>query len=228
MTPDRTIHVVDDDPDFRASLVRLLRVMKYEVCEYENGRAFAEAAPMLSGGCALLDVCMPDVDGLRLQRDLSERQVAIPIIIITGHGDVPMAVQAMKAGAADFLQKPFGSEALRSSIEAALSRSAPRAAPSAEPAPPVPPPVPPDPLVPGVPAAEMAAFKARLDALTAREREVLEGIVAGHPTKMIAYRLGISARTVDVHRSRITEKLQVRGLPNLVRMALAAGVVPTP
>lgn len=204
MIPDAMIHVVDDDADFRASLVRLLEVLGYGVREYGSGRAFADAAPGLPGGCALIDVCMPDLDGLALQRELAERRIAIPVIIITGHGDVPMAVRAMKAGAVDFLQKPFSPASLRASIEAALRRRPVALGPDAEP--------------------EAAAFLTRLETLSAREREVLEGIVAGHPTKVIAFNLGISMRTVDVHRSRITEKLQVRGLPNLVRLALAAGV----
>lgn len=204
MTPDRTIHVVDDDPDFRASLVRLLTVMGYSVREYADGKEFAAVAPGLSDGCALVDICMPELDGLTLQRMLTDQGVSLPIIIITGHGDVPIAVQAMKAGAVDFLQKPFAADALRASIQAALDRGA-------------------SPVQP-----EMAAFMARLETLTAREREVLEGIVAGHPTKVIAYRLGISARTIDVHRARIAEKLEVRGLSKLVRLALEAGVVPSP
>ncbi|WP_431855342.1 response regulator transcription factor [Azospirillum sp.] len=204
MRSEVTIHVVDDDADFRASLVRLLAVLGYTAREYGDGRAFADVAPGLSDGCALVDVCMPDLDGLTLQQELAERGAGIPIIIVTGHGDVPMAVRAMKAGAADFLQKPFTPADLRASIESSLQRWPAATLTNADP--------------------EVIAFMTHLETLTGREREVLEGIVAGHPTKIIAYRLGISTRTIDVHRASITEKLRVRGLPNLVRLALAAGV----
>ncbi len=198
-----TLHLVDDDSGFRASLATLLRAMGYRVEEYEGGRAFITAAATAAPGCALVDVCMPDVDGITLLGELAARGIAMPVVILTGNATVPMAVQAMKAGAVDFLEKPFRSDALRTAVETALARTDA-----------------------GRPPTGAADFTARLATLTPREREVLEGVVAGLPTKVIAYRLGISARTVDVHRARINDKLQVRGLSNLIRAALAAGVMP--
>lgn len=198
-----TLHLVDDDAGFRASLATLLRTMGYRVEEYEGGRAFAAAAAGAAPGCALVDVCMPDLDGVTLLEDLAMQAIAMPVIILTGNATVPMAVQAMKAGAVDFLEKPFRPEALRMAVDSALARNGTAA------------------LRTGT-----ADFAGRLATLTPREREVLEGVVAGLPTKVIAYRLGISARTVDVHRARINDKLQVRGLSNLIRAALAAGVTP--
>lgn len=199
-----TLHVVDDDAGFRASLATLVCTMGYRVEEYDGGRAFAAAAAGAAPGCALVDVCMPDLDGVSLLEDLAARGIAMPIIILTGNATVPMAVQAMKAGAVDFLEKPFRPEALRAALDTALARNGAAA------------------LRTGT-----ADFTGRLATLTPREREVLEGVVAGLPTKVIAFRLGISARTVDVHRARINDKLQVRGLSNLIRAALAAGVTPT-
>ena len=200
MTSEMIIHLVGD-ADFRAALVHLLAKLGYDVREYASGSAFAEVAPSLRGGCALIDMRMPDLDGVTLQRQLVERRVEIPVII-TGDGDVPVAVEAMKAGAVDFLQKPFPPTELRASVEAALKRRHDMSA-----------------------AAGGADFKSRLGTLTVREREVLEGVVAGQTTKIIASRLGISPRTVDVHRARIMGKLQVHGLSNLVRLSLAAGVM---
>lgn len=198
-----TLHVVDDDAGFRASLATLVRTMGYRVEEYDGGRAFAAAAAGAAPGCALVDVCMPDLDGVTLLEDLAARSIAMPVIILTGNATVPMAVQAMKAGAVDFLEKPFRPEALRAALDTALARNGSTALRTGN-----------------------ADFTGRLTTLTPREREVLEGVVAGLPTKVIAFRLGISARTVDVHRARINDKLQVRGLSNLIRAALAAGVTP--
>lgn len=197
-----TLHVVDDDAGFRASLATLVRTMGYRVEEYDGGRAFAAAAAGAAPGCALVDVCMPDLDGVSLLDDLTARGIAMPVVILTGNATVPMAVQAMKAGAVDFLEKPFRPEALRAALDTALARNG------------------------AALRTGTADFTGRLNTLTPREREVLEGVVAGLPTKVIAFRLGISARTVDVHRARINDKLQVRGLSNLIRAALAAGVTP--
>lgn len=199
-----TIHIIDDDAGFRSSLSTLLRAMGFHVAEHDGGRAFAAIAAQAAPGCALVDVCMPDMDGLSLMQELTGRGLAIPVVILTGNATVSLAVQAMKAGAVDFLEKPFKPEALRSAIQTALARGSAHGL-----------------------TVEPADFAARLATLTPREREVLEGVVAGQPTKTIAFRLGISARTVDVHRARITDKLQVRGLSNLVRASLAAGVLPS-
>ncbi len=196
---DRLVHVVDDDPAFRESVVLMLEACGLRTLEYGSGEAFLGALGSSVEGCALLDVAMPGLDGLAVQDALAARRLDLPVIVMTGRADVPLAVRAMKAGAVDFIEKPFTMETLRLAVDAALSRAR----------------TPPDP--------ELAAFRERLAGLTAREREVLQGIVAGWPTKVIAHRLGISPRTVDAHRVHIGEKLAVTGLPNLIRLALAAG-----
>ncbi len=203
---DITIHVIDDDATFRASLRAMLETNGFVVIEYGDGDAFLEAITPSPQGCALIDVRMPGMDGFALQRHLHDQGIEIPVIVITGAADIPTAVRAMKAGAVDFLEKPFHPSALIDAIKSAHSRSTNQA--GSEP--------------------EIAAFRARLAQLTEREREILEGIVAGLPFKIIAHRLGISPRTVEVHRAHIGEKLGVSGLSNLVRFALAASVVSGP
>ena len=203
MPDDNVIHVVDDDVPFREGLRALLEGAGFSVVEYGDGHSFVEGAAA-AVGCALIDVNMPDQSGIALQEELGRRGVKIPVIIMTGDADVPMAVRAMKAGAVDFIEKPIDMADLRAAIERALTRRD-----SAEQE---------DPAV--------TAIKARIPGLTAREREILEAVVGGHPTKIIAHKLGISPRTVHVHRLHIGEKLGVTGLSNLVRLALAAGVTP--
>ncbi len=203
---DRTVHVVDDDAGFRASLRAMLEANGFVVAEYGDGHAFLEAITPAPQGCVLVDVRMPGMDGFALQTRLRELAIEIPVIVITGAADVAMAVRAMKAGAVDFLEKPFKPSALIEAIRLARSRTAAQS--DCEP--------------------EVAAFRERLPQLTEREREILEGIVAGLPFKVIAYRLGISPRTVEVHRAHIGDKLGVTGLSNLVRLALAASVVSGP
>lgn len=199
---DRLVHIVDDDAPFRDSLRLMLEAHGFRVSEFSSGRSFVDGVEKAPAGCALVDVNMPELDGLALQELLNERGIAIPVIVMTGVADVPTAVRAMKAGAVDFIEKPFELATVLGAIGTALGRAAGPA--SGDP--------------------QVAAFRSRLADLTPREREILEAVVAGNPTKVIAYDLDISPRTVHVHRARIGDKLGVTGLSNLVRLALAAGV----
>jgi two-component system response regulator FixJ len=197
--------VVDDDEAVRDSLSVLLEAKGYAVRSFGSALEFLAAAPSLPSGCLIADVRMPEMDGLELQRQLRARAVELPTIVITGHAEVPLAVRAMKAGAVDFIEKPFAPEAILDSLEGALSRLAsPR----------------------GRDQATAAAGK--LAALSPRERQVLEGLLAGLPNKSIAYDLAISPRTVEVHRARVMDKTGVKSLSELVRLALAAGMQPRP
>lgn len=199
-----TIFVVDDDEAVRDSVKILLESAGYAVRAFESGRAFLDAYSAGSGACLVADIRMPEMDGLELQAELVRRQIEIPVIFVTGHGDVPLAVRAMKAGSTDFIEKPFDENLLLSSVERAATLSAHRA--SAD--------------------AERRVVMERIETLTARELDVLKQMVAGRPNKVIAFKLDISPRTVEVHRARVMEKLHVRSLPELVRNALAAGIEP--
>ena len=200
MSATRTIFVVDDDAAVRDSLKILLTASGYVPELYASARAFLERSEPNHAGCLLADVRMPDMDGLELQEELSKRGSKLPVIIMTGHGDVPLAVRAMKAGAVDFLEKPFNRAQLVAGLEKAFQRLQTDAEASL--------------------AFEDA--RARMAELTERERDVLDLLVAGHQNKMIGSKLGISARTVQVHRGRIMHKLKVESLQDLVRVALAA------
>jgi two-component system response regulator FixJ len=200
-----TVLIVDDDDAVRDSLAILLEMAGFEVLTYASGLDVLEAA-LPARGCILLDVRMPEIDGLELQRRLVERKSKLPIIIMTGHGDVPIAVRAMKAGAADFVEKPFSDEAILASIRQSIERGGGGES-----------------TLKGA-AAEIAA---RLSLLTPREREVLDKLVAGRPNKVVAYELGISARTVEIHRARVMEKMQANSLSHLVRLAMTAGLGPS-
>jgi len=198
------IIIVDDDADVRDSLRALLESAGYTVQAYESAKQVLAQQNLASGGCLVADIRMPDMDGLALQEELIARRVGIPVIIVTGHGDVPLAVKAMKAGAIDFIEKPFDDELLLESVKRALalsgdSRSQALLAQSAE---------------------------TRIAQLTPRERQVLEHLVAGHANKVIAFELDISPRTVEIHRAHLMEKMQARSLSDLVRLALAAGITP--
>jgi len=186
----------------RDSLSVLLEACAYKVRAFGVAKEFLDAAPTLPPGCLVADIRMPEMDGLELQRRLGERSLSFPTIVITGHGDVPLAVRAMKAGALDFIEKPFSSKAILESVAAALSRM--QAAGERDPV--------------------ALAAAAKLDLLSAREREVLEGLLSGLPNKSIAYDLAISPRTVEIHRARVMDKMGARSLSELIRLALAAGV----
>jgi two-component system, LuxR family, response regulator FixJ len=194
------VHVVDDDEAVRDSLSLLLEAAGLSVRTYDSATAFLKALPNLAAGCVLTDVRMPELDGLELQRRLTELGIRLPVIVMTGHGDVPIAVEALKAGAADFLEKPFDDAQLLAAVSSALAASQRRREEE----------------------AAMAGIAKRLASLTPREREVLDKLVAGQPNKTIAYDLGSSPRTVEVHRARVMEKMGVRSLPELVRMTIAA------
>jgi len=208
MPPEhRFVHVVDDEGPMRRSLALLLRSAGYAVRSFANGDAFLQAAAAdLPYGCVLLDLRMPGMDGLAVQRAMTERRLTHPVVVITAHGTVPAAVQAMKAGACDVLEKPFsGEELLRAAQSALERRNALLAAPW---------------------EAEEAGV--RLASLSPRETEVLRGLVAGCQNKVIALDLGISPRTVEIHRGNLMSKLGARSLPDAVRIALAAGLRPDP
>jgi len=194
------ICVVDDDSAVRDALKILLRMSGYRVEVYESGLAFLKDADMQKAACLIADIRMPDMDGIELQQTLARRGIGLPVIIMTGHGDVPLAVKAMKAGAIDFLEKPFEEENLLASIRIALAKNTSKHAKS----------------------EEGEQTRARISELTPREKEVLDQLVDGHQNKMIAHNLDISPRTVEVYRGRIMEKLKARSIAELVRMALAA------
>lgn len=202
MTGQRTIHIVDDEEAIRKSAGFMLRTSGFEVETYADGVAFLDAVKGAAPGCILLDVRMPGMDGLEVQAELNTRGVPMPVIVLTGHGDISTAVVAMKGGAVDFIEKPFEKAVLLAAIERAFER-----------------------LEQNVEAAsgEQDA-KARLAVLTQREVDVLRGLVRGHPNKTIAYDLGISPRTVEVHRANLMAKLGVRSLSEALRIAFGAGL----
>ncbi|WP_336952725.1 response regulator FixJ [Sphingobium aromaticivastans] len=196
------IYVVDDDEAIRRSLSFMLKTSGFAVKLFEGGLPFLKEAAELEPGCVLLDVRMPDMDGLAVQRELRERGVMLPVVIMTGHGDIDMAVTAMKAGASDFIEKPFEKAALLGCVDAARRVAvADRGA-----------------------SARADDARARLNILTEREREVLDGLVEGLPNKTIAYDLGISPRTVEIHRANLMQKLEVKSLAEALRIAFHAGV----
>jgi two-component system response regulator FixJ len=197
------VHVIDDDEAMRQSLAFLLGAVGMEVQTYESALAFLEVAPDVKAGCVITDVRMPELSGVELLRRLRELKLGIPVIVITGHGDVPLAVEAMKIGALDFLEKPFDDELLLASVRSALDRldrDQKR-------------------------RAERSDIEGRLATLSNRERDVLEGLVAGHANKQIAYDLGISPRTIEIYRANLMTKMQAASLSDLVRMALVAGIL---
>ncbi|MDE1938921.1 MAG: response regulator transcription factor [Alphaproteobacteria bacterium] len=199
MAENETVFIIDDDAGIRDSLSLLVESVGYRPKPYASGVAFLESEKPEAVGCMLVDVQMPDLNGLQLQQELSNRHFHLPVIIMTGHGDVPIAVQAMKAGAVDFLEKPFNDDVLLDCISRALARLA------------------------STDDAANAAREAekRLTQLTERERQVLDLIVAGKANKVIAYELSISPRTVEIHRSRVMEKMDAGNLADLVRMVLS-------
>lgn len=204
MPSDKAIvHVIDDDEAMRQSLAFLLGTVGMEVQTYESAVAFLDVAPTVKAGCVITDVRMPGLSGVELLRQLQERKLGIPVIVITGHGDVPLAVEAMKIGAIDFLEKPFDDEALLASVRSALNQLDQDQKRQ----------------------AERSDIEGRLAALSNRERDVLQGLVAGLANKQIAYDLGISPRTIEIYRANLMTKMQAASLSDLVRMALIAGIL---
>lgn len=202
MSDRKLVHIVDDEEAIRRSVGFMLKTSGYQVETWSSGQEFLKEVRHVAHGCVLLDVRMPDIDGLEVQGQLVERGVTMPVVIMTGHGDVSTAIRAMKAGAVDFLEKPFEKAALIGAIEESFDRIANTRNASAR-------------------AADAETI---LGALTARERDVLEGLAKGLPNKTIAYDLGISPRTVEVHRANLMAKLEVRSLSDALRIAFAAGL----
>jgi two-component system response regulator FixJ len=194
-------HVIDDDDDARESLVFLLGAADIPVESYASAREFLAVANQ-AAGVVVTDVRMPEMDGLELVRRLSEMGVTLPVIVMTGHGDVPLAVEAMKAGVMDFIEKPFDDELMLGAIQKALARDGENTARD----------------------SERAEFQRRIESLSTRERQVLSGLIAGKANKVIAYDLDISPRTVEIYRAHVMTKMQAESLSELVRMALVAGL----
>jgi len=199
MSAEFVVHIVDDEEAVRKSLAFLLSMSGYAARVHESATAFLAAAPGLSNCCLVTDLRMPDMSGVDLLKRLRAQNTMLPTIVISGHGDVPMAVEAMKAGAMDFIEKPFEDEVLLEAIRRAASVVEARAAQE----------------------EDLPAIRARLETLTERERQVLTGVVPGLPNKTIAYDLDISPRTVEVYRANVMSKMQAKSLPELVRMMLS-------
>lgn len=197
------VYVIDDDEALRESLAFLLRTAEIDVVSYASAAAFLDELPDTKSSCVITDVRMPGLSGIDLLRRLKELKIDVPVIVITGHGDVPMAVEAMKVGAADFLEKPFDDDVLLASVHSALKRLDGETRRR----------------------SERAEVEGKLAVLSNRERDVLDGLVAGRANKQIAADLGISPRTVEIYRANLMNKMQAGSLSDLVRMALVAGIV---
>ncbi len=200
------VHIVDDDDAMRDSLAAVLEETGFEVRTYSHAEEFMALGGTIQSGCVVSDVRMPGMDGLTLLRRLRGERSALPVVLITGHGDVPLAVAAMKAGAVDFLEKPFDTEQLLDVIQAALQTPAGKSRKN----------------------GALQAARRQLEALTPREREVFECLVAGNSNKEAANKLGLSPRTVEFHRAHIMEKTAAKGLPDLVRLWLTGKVPQSP
>ena len=199
----RIVHVIDDDEALRESLTFLLRAAEIDVQSHSSATDFLATLPNASLSCVVTDVRMPGLSGIDLLRRLKELKIAVPVIVITGHGDVPLAVEAMKFGAIDFLEKPFDDEMLLASVRSALRQQAGQTQRQ----------------------TERAEIESRLAALSNRERDVLGGLVAGRANKQIAFDLGISPRTVEIYRANLMDKMRAGSLSDLVRMALIVGML---
>jgi two-component system response regulator FixJ len=197
------VHVIDDDEALRDSLAFLLRTADLEVVGHASAAAFLDSLPLTGLTCIITDVRMPGLTGIDLLRRVKELGIEVPVIVITGHGDVPLAVEAMRFGAVDFLEKPFDDEILLQSVRAALRQQAGTAKRQ----------------------SERAEIDGRLATLSPRERDVLGGLVAGRANKQIAFDLGISPRTVEIYRANLMDKMQAGSLSDLVRMALIVGML---
>ncbi|HWU54376.1 MAG TPA: response regulator FixJ [Rhizomicrobium sp.] len=197
---DSIVHLIDDDEDVRRAVSFLLGTAGFAVKVYESAIQFLEKCSPSLSGCIVSDVRMPGMDGLQLLRRLKEMGIALPVVILTGHADVALAVEAMKAGATDFIEKPFSDDVLLAAIRSALARRLGSLSPN-----------------------DASQIRARLASLTQREREVLDGLLAGHPNKTIAYDLGLSPRTVEIHRANVMTKMAASSISELVRMTLSVG-----
>lgn len=196
----RVVHLVDDDEAVRRSAGFMLKTSGYLVHAYQSGVELLKAAGDLSPGCILLDIRMPGLDGLEVQQALHDKGISLPVIIMTGHGDISLAVRAMKAGAVDFIEKPFEKATLLSSLDEGFRRL----------------------LHKEITGDRRKDAEVRLQALTPRERDVLDGLAQGLPNKTIAYDLGISPRTVEIHRANMMAKLGVRSFSEALRIAFGA------
>ena len=204
MPEARAVYVVDDDAAIRDSMSLLFEAQGLSVRSFASGTEFLAVAPGLAPGCVVTDLRMPEMDGLELLRRVRERHPAFPVIVVTAHGEVPLAVQALKTGAVDFIEKPFPAEALLNAVLPALEAIGTTESLQ----------------------GQIAKIVERISLLTQREREVMDELIAGHQNKVIAYHLGISPRTVEVYRARVMEKMGARSLSALVRMGIAARRTP--
>jgi two-component system response regulator FixJ len=204
MTSSPVIHVVDDDDDVRASIAFLLTSAGFAVRLHESADAFLQALPTLQSGCVVSDVRMPGLDGISLLRHLKARGARFPTVIMTGHADVPLAVEAMKEGAVDFIEKPFDASVMLAALRLALERHDQCHDQD----------------------LRLTQIQDRIRLLSGREREVMERVTEGKANKVVAYELGLSTRTVEVYRSNVMTKMGAQSLSELVRMVLEAGVLP--
>ena len=194
------VHIIDDDEGLRESLAFLLRSAAFEVKSFESANAFLDVLPHAAPGCIITDVRMPDISGIELLRRLKELKIGVPVIVITGHGDIALAVEAMKIGAADFFEKPFDDDLLVASVRAVLRQREGQTKRG----------------------AKRAEIEHRISTLSRREKNVLTGLIEGRANKQIAFDLGISPRTVEIYRANLMNKMQADSLSDLVRMALLA------
>jgi len=206
MQPELIVYVIDDDDAVRHSLEFLLKTAGIKVRGFESAKAFLEMLPRIKTGCIITDVRMPEITGIDLLRRVKESGLDIPVIVITGHGEISLAVEAMKIGAVDFLEKPFDDDLLLASVRSTLNKEAGTAKHK----------------------AEVADIHDKLAALSNRERQVLEGLVVGKANKVIAFDLGISPRTVEIYRANLMTKMAANSLSDLVRMAMTAGILTGP
>jgi two-component system, LuxR family, response regulator FixJ len=203
MQPEPIVYVIDDDDAVRQSLEFLLKTVGISARGFDSAKAFLDILPAIKSGCIITDVRMPEITGIDLLRRLKESGLDVPVIVITGHGDISLAVEAMKIGAVDFFEKPFDDDLLLAAVRSALNTEAGAAKHK----------------------AELADIHDKLAALSNRERQVLEGLVAGKANKVIAFDLGISPRTVEIYRANLMTKMSANSLSDLVRMAMTAGIL---